>query len=304
MVGFNAPQLFARNEKRRPADILLCWPRRRSSGKWEITAPDGTTIKRGASLDFSSVKKDTLDLASADVLYVLDCCHAATSAIGPGKELLAACSVEAKTPGPGYYSFTTALIQELTSAVSSNSFLTAAQLHYLMLEKAWRGTLQYTPIHVETMVGPQPRMSILLAPLVTTSTPSGTTIASSSGPQSIWPLTGTNATPIGCRVSDVKVLLSVSLRDAGPDTLQQLKNWLRTQRPAGIHDIGVSFEYAVPSSSMLVIFIMPVAAWYCLRSHPAVSYISYVQFPGPPSSQQPTHQGGAQPLGNQPLPHA
>ncbi|KAL8916433.1 MAG: hypothetical protein Q9208_008519 [Pyrenodesmia sp. 3 TL-2023] len=277
---------------------------RLSSGKWEVTAPNGTTSKRGALLDFSSVKKDTLDLASADVLYVLDSCHAATSAIGPGKELLAACSVEAKSPGLEYYSFTTALVQELTNAVSNNSFLTAAQLHYLMLEKAWRGHLPYTPIHVETMVDLEPRTSILLAPLVTTSTPSGTTIASSSGPQSLSPLTGSNATPVGCRVSDVKVLLSVSLRDAGPHTLQQLKDWLETQRPPGIHDIGVSFEYAAPSSSMLIIFVMPVAAWYCLQSHPAVSFIRYVQFPEPPSSQQPTQQptqeGSAQPLENQP----
>ncbi|KAL8845672.1 MAG: hypothetical protein Q9221_009171, partial [Calogaya cf. arnoldii] len=138
-------------------------------------------------LDFAAAKKPTLDTAPADVLYLLDSCYAATAGIKPGKELIAACAVESRTPGPSLKSFTAALVQELNSAVTNQYFLTAAQLFFKMLDKVHKGDLESTPVHVEAMVGPQPRTSIFLAPLG----------GGDTWNESPYPLTGSNRVPLG-----------------------------------------------------------------------------------------------------------
>ena len=57
-----------------------------------------------------------LEQAASDVLILLDCCAAASSAADAGKgvtELLAACGFETWAPGVGEHSFTRSLIDEL-----------------------------------------------------------------------------------------------------------------------------------------------------------------------------------------------
>ncbi|KAI4139755.1 MAG: hypothetical protein LQ341_004100, partial [Variospora aurantia] len=198
---------------------------------------------------FSAVKKSTWDRSPADVLYLLDCCNAATAGIRPGKELIAASSVEGKAARPDPYSFTAALVQELNHAGYSKDphYLTVAQLYFKMLEKVHTGDLMHTPIHVETMVGPQPRTSIFLAPLLR----SGATASESATP-STYPLAGANLIPLGCRRTDIRVMLSVRLRDDGNARTaeqEELRNWLGTQRAPNIEHLGISFEHAVPSSA-------------------------------------------------------
>ncbi|KAL8651084.1 MAG: hypothetical protein Q9210_003450 [Variospora velana] len=243
------------------------------SGSWPVPHPNGTVVYREVAIDFSKIKSATLDTHPADALYFLDCCYAATAAIGEGKELLAACAVESKTPGPGYFSFTSALVQQLVHAEANNRFVTAAQIHYLMLTQTWEGKLERTPLHVETKVGPQPRTSIYLAPLRSQSRPA------TSGPPMYLQLSESNSVALGSRRADLKVLLTVSLRGASPQVLQQMRTWLLINRPPAIKDIGVSFEYTIPSSSQILFFIMPVAAWYCLQSHPAIAFVGYVKWP-------------------------
>ena len=100
------------------------WLTIRSSGKYQVGHWMVDT-----ELDFATAKKPTLDAASADVLYLLDSCHASTAAIKPGKELIAASAVKTTTLGlRAPYSFTAAIIQELNQAVSAEHFLTAAAL--------------------------------------------------------------------------------------------------------------------------------------------------------------------------------
>jgi hypothetical protein len=69
--------------------------------------------------------------AMSDVLVLLDCCAAASSAPGSGQgimEAIAACGFETRTPSPGKYSFTNTLIEVLEDWASKPSF-SAAQLH-------------------------------------------------------------------------------------------------------------------------------------------------------------------------------
>ncbi|KAL8656984.1 MAG: hypothetical protein Q9226_002375 [Calogaya cf. arnoldii] len=88
-----------------------------------------------------------------------------TAGLKPGKELVAACAIESRTPGPSPNSFTAALVQELNNAVTNQYFMTAAQLFFEVLEKVHKGDLVSTPVYVEAMIGPQPRTSIFLEPL-------------------------------------------------------------------------------------------------------------------------------------------
>lgn len=220
-----------------------------------------------------------LDPSKADVLYLMDCCNATTAAIRPGKELIAACAVEEKTPDPGYWSFTAGLVQELNHAASSGWFLTAAQLWFKLLDQKHRSSLTKAPIHAEAMVGPRPRMSIFLAPLG----------MPGPGHESPYPLTGVYRTPVGSRITDVKVMLSVRLRDGTRNTVRDLTSWVtETLRPPGVA-VGVSFEYAATSTSVLLVFAMPAPAYYCLESHPAIHFMGYVTLPEPeqPSTAQP-----------------
>lgn len=242
---------------------------------------DGSTWSKNVEIDFTTVKGATLDRVHADVLYLLDSCYSAAAALSAGKELIAATSIEDVTPAPGYSSFTSSIIQELNNADRYQHYLTASQLWFLLLNDKHKGKLEFTPIHSETMVGPQPRSSILLAPF-------GNQGRANVKP---LPLTGANATPLGTRRTDLRVLLSVHLSDGSAQTLQEMKNWVTTQRPHGIKDIGVSFEYAAPSSSIVLVFIMPGPAYYCLASHEAIRFMSYVQWPEPaPPQQQPQGQ--------------
>ncbi|KAL8968560.1 MAG: hypothetical protein Q9197_004815 [Variospora fuerteventurae] len=248
------------------------------SGPWDVRMGDGSTDQQQRYLDFSGVKKSTWDRSPADVLYLLDCCNAVTAGIRPGKELIAASSVEGKATEPGPYSLTAALVQELNHAGYSRDphYLTVAQLYFKMLEKVHTGELMHTPIHVETMFGPQPRTSIFLAPLLR----SGATASESVTP-STYPLSGVNLTPLGCRRTDIRVMLSVRLRDGNARTVQELRNWLIMQRPPNIEHPGISFEHAVPSSDsiMVITFIMPVPEWYCLQGSPALTFMAWVRYP-------------------------
>lgn len=95
-------------------------------------------------LDFSAIKKVTLDRQDADVLYLLDSCQSTTAAIELGKELIAACTIEGVAEGVGYDSFTSALVKELNNAITAGWYLTAAQLWFKVLEHKHNGTLPYT----------------------------------------------------------------------------------------------------------------------------------------------------------------
>lgn len=163
------------------------------------------------------------------------------------------------------YSFTTAIVQELNQAVSTKVFLTAAQLYFKIL--VHKPQLDVTPAHVEAMRGQQPRTSIFLAPL------RNDFIVP-------YPLTGgDNPLPPGRKPSDIRATLFVRVRDVDHHhMLEHMRDWLPTDRRGDFEEIDVSFDYAAPSTSItILIFTLSIPTYYCLRDHPAISFMAYVR---------------------------
>jgi hypothetical protein len=111
-----------------------------SSGFEKRSYPDNAAPRDWHTwLDFCG-PRNLLATSPSDVLFLLDCCHAAGAAIGaPGKELIAACAIESIARTPGYGSFTTALVQELQHATTSEEYLSAAMLFAKLLQKSFNG---------------------------------------------------------------------------------------------------------------------------------------------------------------------
>ncbi|KAH7409534.1 hypothetical protein BKA64DRAFT_570438, partial [Cadophora sp. MPI-SDFR-AT-0126] len=81
-------------------------------------------------VDWSAIQT-LFGTARSDVLILLDCCAAASSATGMGTgtmEAIAACGWETRAPPPGQYSFTNTLIEVLEEWAGKPSF-SAAMLH-------------------------------------------------------------------------------------------------------------------------------------------------------------------------------
>ena len=201
-------------------------------------------------LDFCR-PRDLLATSPSDVLFLLDCCHAAGAAIGATeKELIAACAIESIARTPGYNSFTTALVQELQHATTSGEYLSTAMLFAKLLQKSFNGSLVHSPLHVE--MSPKARASIMLLPRppLLLSLPSPVT----------WP----NNIP-------VSVVLSVQLRDGTSKTLYEIKTWLTKSKPPRVS--RVFLKSAWPSCPCILVFELPVEAWYCFDSHPAIALL-------------------------------
>ena len=87
--------------------------------------------------------------ADCDVLFILDCCFAATVSTRDkfhgAKEVLAACSLETGTPAVSENSFTRQLIEELQHHAKKSR--TVWQLHGEMVGRKGSRQLKRTPIH-------------------------------------------------------------------------------------------------------------------------------------------------------------
>jgi hypothetical protein len=126
------------------------------------------------SLNWSATQT-LFEQAESDVLVILDCCHAATTASNPGRgttELIAACGFESMAPAPGLRSFTSSLIGVLSEW--DDRCFSIAMLHHEVLfrlkherpekspyTKRWR-EVRSTPIHVFSSTDPM-RHSINLS---------------------------------------------------------------------------------------------------------------------------------------------
>ena len=171
---------------------------------------------RQCSVDFSEAAMHTIDsVTQADVLYILDCCFAASFAIQGRRELLAACGIEHKTPQAGFESFTRVLIQSLEKI--NGAPITVAHLHGYMFSQYYEDVLSTTPIHVEFSERMQASGSIVLARLVRGSTklPPHRQVAPQPIPRDV--------------PNPPKVLLSITLSDrSDPPSADQWKAWLRS----------------------------------------------------------------------------
>lgn len=112
-----------------------------------------------------------LESVSADVLFIFDCCHASQAAKARKKgtlELLAASSAGGKTPGPGKYSFTRYVVDELREAVLEKGSLQVSELHAKVNRRTME-TTKITPVHFT--LRPDPLPSIILRPIVQSKSP-------------------------------------------------------------------------------------------------------------------------------------
>ena len=208
------------------------------------------------------------------MLYLLDCCHAASAAITQGKELIAA--AERSTPGSPSYSFTRYLKRALTQAAFNRAYLTGAQLWFRLVQDYYHGAVREFPIHAENQTGPFPRTSIVLTPVGEDPNPTQ------------WPLTGANAVSLGARREDLKAVISVRIGDESQDTLNEMRTWLTTLRPPEFTGIGITFDVAWQSNSLTMIVTIPLPVFYCLPSIPGLAFVDWKASPPLPATVGPS----------------
>ena len=239
-----------------------------------------------------------VDDASPDVLFLYDTCH---SANGHGSvdssrsaiALLAACGFESLAAEIGPHSFTYALIQELSEAVSRQKAISVPQLHSSLLNRlhlqrqdvllqekngkmcistmngiplfeppVWR-----TPIYIQLSRNARPR-PIMVAPL-----PSK--LPSSQMPDFVMlntprPTTETSAQP---KKSRMHVVLRVSLAE-DEFNLEEFKDWI-CDAPEPAKEIKIITT--LPSCSTLLLLQMPVELWDMLPASPAIAFVGFVE---------------------------
>lgn len=256
-----------------------------------------------------------LEEADSDVLILLDCCAAASSAGGSGKgitELIAACGFESSAPGVGEHSFTRTLIEELRYYGQRPGIITSVFLHNKVLARAMKSwnpryasegaqERRRTPIHIN-LADQSKRRCIELTPLPIlpssdfhqASSSTGSSSPSSlpsedvdisdsdeSNPSSldeVWPDPAFNLP---------KVLISINLEEEQILRTEEWIEWLQSL-PA-IAD-SVSVEGVYRSNSTLLLITLPVAVWDLLPKDPAISFIAFVKSCNLMHAKDPTGQ--------------
>ena len=214
------------------------------------------------------------------------------------KEIIAACGFETWTPAVGQYSFTRALIDELTRW-SHHTNLTAATLHgkivtrmkdWPRFEPTTRFELRKTPVHITISdkgagrsigLSPRPLPLYELASDLSTGEDSATT--STSAAQESSSLHAESSQSSQSSLGQIwpdedfkhsRVLVSLLLEeDQWMDTGQWIK-WIESV-PATVKYTRVQGVYK--SASTLLLLSMPIPIWNMLASDPAVTFVSFVR---------------------------
>ncbi|CZR51720.1 uncharacterized protein PAC_01597 [Phialocephala subalpina] len=262
---------------------------------WCKAQPDSPFV------DWSAIQT-LFGTAVSDVLILLDCCAAASSAAGTGTgtmEAIAACGWETIAPPPGVYSFTNTLIEVLEDWSNKPSF-SAAMLHTEVLfvlkqkrpEKGRDGRKWEwcsTPIHWVYTGDPK-------APGIEISSLRGIKAAEKAPVREEPPQERSTSyvdamdlddeeifvNPLtGCRPNgDYKVphvLISIALEgDQGGLDAVSCRRWL-ADFPALVKYATVEGVYK--GYSTLLTLSVPVMIWDLLPAHPACSFIGYIASP-------------------------
>ncbi|KAL8785835.1 MAG: hypothetical protein Q9213_003143 [Squamulea squamosa] len=200
------------------------------------------------TLDLTALLLTTFEHYKGDVIYLLNACYAPPTALGTGKELLAASATQLSEVSTTS-SFTTQLHNILSKTFHSP--ITLAHLH----AKLCQGARTHPPIHSE--LHRHQNGSLVIAPMH----PYG------KQPSTSNPLLGSDET---------KVLISVHLANA--PNLASWRQWLSTQRPAYIRDVDISIisAHQRSHSTFLVIIMIPAAVHNAMHGHEAYQMIGYV----------------------------
>jgi hypothetical protein len=252
-------------------------------------------------VDWSAVQT-LFGTAVSDVLILLDCCAAASSAAGTGSrtmETIAACGWETRAPPPGEYSFTHTLIEVLEEWANKPSF-SAAMLHTEVLfvlkqkrpEKGRDGRKWEwcsTPIHWVYTGDPKApgiEISSLRSTKAAEKAPAREDLAQ---PRSTSYLDAMElddedmfVNPLtDCRANGEykvpHVLISIALEgDQGTLDAVSCRRWLA--------DFPALAKYATVEGvykgySTLLTLSIPVMIWDLLPAHPACSFIGYIVSP-------------------------
>ena len=245
----------------------------------------------------------SLEQAQCDILILLDCCTAASSATesGPGTgvtEFIAACGFESDAPLVGQDSFTRILIEELIQLSFGPSF-SAALLHHKLLARVKQFNpqsvseedyeLTRTPVHI-ILANEAKRRSIELTPEIIRSSPTASNGLQASTSTQISSLSSEPSDEVemqslesikssfrgyrnGIKSPFPKVLISIALeRDREFDSVE-LTEWLKSV-PALANDMTVEAVY--PSHSILLLLSLPVAVWDMLPENQAVTFIGFI----------------------------
>jgi len=244
-----------------------------------------------------------LEEAQSDVLVLLDCCAAASSATGAGSgitEVIAACGFETWAPGVGQHSFTRSLTEEL-KYLSTTAPFTTALLHNLILSrvKYWKPRYgnstsaqepRKTPIYI-VLSDESKRRSIEIAPLParlstadlgrmspnnSASRASSPSSRSSDRANSPRPSQSSQSSVVEVwpdqSFSCPKVLISVALEEEQWLSTQQWKDWLHSI-PGLVRYANVEGAYG--SDSTLLLLSVPVAVWDLLPANPAMTFVGF-----------------------------
>lgn len=242
-----------------------------------------------------------LEEAQSDVLILLDCCAAASSATGAGSgitEVIAACGFETWAPGVGQHSFTRSLTEELKYLCKTAPFSTAV-LHNTVLSrvKYWKPRYgpsandeerRKTPIYI-VLSNETKKRSIEIAPILADGSTAGLCTESPSGASSTSPHSLDRANsprPSQSSKSSIdevwpdksfrcpKVLISVALEEEQYLSLQLWEDWLRSI-PGLVRCANVEGVYG--SDSTLLLLSVPVAVWDLLPANPAIKFIGFTR---------------------------
>ncbi|TVY22540.1 hypothetical protein LHYA1_G008860 [Lachnellula hyalina] len=252
-------------------------------------------------VDWSAIQA-LFSTALSDVLVLLDCCAAASSAQSSGKnvmEAIAACGFETRAPPPGIYSFTNTLIEVLEDWVNKLSF-SAAMLHTEILfvlkqKRPERGRdgrrLEWcsTPIHLVYTSNPK-SPGVELCCLKSAKSAQ----KAKAGPVSQTPNRSTSYVDSmdldddglsealsACQDSGKyqipHVLISIALEEEQADLdASSCRRWL-SNFPALVKYATVEGVYR--GNSTLITMSLPVMIWDCLPNNPACSFIGFVNTP-------------------------
>lgn len=259
-----------------------------------------------SELDSSEVQwyglQTMLEQARSDVLILLDCCAAASSAAGSGTgvtEVIAACGFESTAPGVGEHSFTRSLIEELKHLSYGPSF-SAALLHNKVLSRmkyfkprfATGGNREQrrTPVYI-LLANERKRRSIELTPMVSQNPltinkglqfGSSTQVSTpSSGPSNDVDMQSSESSKSS--VDEIwhdvdpdcpKVLISIALEKDQLLGQDEWTEWLKSV-PALVNNVTV--EGVFKSDSTLYLLSLPVAVWDMLPENRAISFIGFVR---------------------------
>ncbi len=247
-----------------------------------------------------------LEQARSDVLILLDCCAAASSATGSGNgitEIIAACGFEAWAPGVGQHSFTRSLVDELKYLGSMGPFSTSL-LHNKVLSrvKYWKPRfapsashheMRRTPIYIVISNETRPR-SIELEPL-------GSQKLTDSNTRDVSPTSSIHDSTFSSLSTSVdqastseiasksssssldgvwpdkdfacpKVLMSIALEEEQWLSPQHWTDWIRSI-PALVKYANIEGVYK--SDSTLILISIPIAIWNLVPADPAILFLGF-----------------------------